>query len=127
MAGWAELFASFYVPQWITCLEPHNAAVLFGIQNAPQTSRTFTDHLGLDLNIYETRLGNEENVYVTRLFPNQSGRPRIHRLSNSEAATPKTVRHPFSTTIKAVVNVQTVRITALTGRVDLQTLFREGA
>jgi len=133
--GWmgvSSLFASFYVPRWITCLEPHDAVVLFGIQNTPQTSRTFTVHFGLELNIYETHLGNKENVYVTRHSPNQSGRPRIHHLSTSEVAIPKTVRNLFSTTITAVLDIQTVRITALKGRVDLksqdaQTLLRDGA
>ncbi len=120
------------VPTWITCLEPETATVSFGIQSTPQSSRTFTKHLGLELNIYETYFGCKENIYITRYAPNQSGQPRVCHLPKFNTRTPRSVNDLFETVIIAVVDIGTVQITALTGRINLkskhaQDTFCEGA
>ncbi len=109
--GWTGeslLLVSFCVPTWITCLEPETATVSFGIQSTPQSSRTFTKHFGLELNIYETYLGCKENIYITKYAPNQSGQPRVCHLPKFNTRTPRSVNDLFETVIIAVVDIGTV-------------------
>ena len=133
--GWmgkSPLLVSFYVPSWITHLEPQTATVALGIQSTPQSTRTFIKHFGLELKIYETHLGNEENVYLTRYAPNQSGRTCVCQPVELEKTSPQPADDPFDTVITPVVDIKMARITALTGRINLkskraQDIFREGA
>lgn len=121
--GWlgkSPLVASFYVPSWITRLEPQTANVAFGIQSTPQSSRTFVRHFGVELNIYETHLGNEKNAYVTRHAPNQSGRPCLCRPLQLNVAVLQPADDLFDTMITPAVNIETAQIMALTGRVELK-------
>ncbi|MCJ1276023.1 hypothetical protein MMC21_003828 [Puttea exsequens] len=130
--GESPLFVSFYVPSWITHLEPQTATVSFGIQSTPQSSRTFAKHFGFNLTIYETHLGNKDNVHIRTYAPNQPGRPRVGHLSKLEIATPQPADDLFDSVITPVVDAKMAKITAFTGRIDLkskyaQDIFRGGA
>ena len=134
-SGWmgeSPLLMSFCVPRWVTCIEPKTATVAFGIQSTPQSTQTFVKHFGLGLIVYETQLGNEENVYLTRYAPNQPGQDHFNHLSKLGTVSPQIDNDRFETAITAVVDNERSRITALTGRINLkykhaQDTFREGA
>ncbi|KAK3171305.1 hypothetical protein OEA41_003389 [Lepraria neglecta] len=133
--GWmgsSPLFVSFCAPSWVVLLEPRNASIAFGVQSTPQSTQTFKEPLGLEMNVYETTLGNENAVYITKNRPNQSGDMYLHhsRSANVESHEPSidTVR----ISITANVDVQNARIATFTGRVELiservRSILSEGA
>lgn len=61
-SGRADLVASFMVPTWVMLLEPDTVTVAFRLQSTPYSSRVFSRPLGVEMNIYETALGNKDNV-----------------------------------------------------------------
>lgn len=133
--GWtgsAPLLVSFYVPSCTLGIEPLTAIVAFGILSTPLSVFTFLKILGPEMNIYETNLGNNSNVYITKYAPNQSGYPWHRASSQLKANCAQASDHFFGATISPVVNRETRRMEAFTCRVNLNSdkvkkVFQEGA
>ena len=119
--GWrgsSPLLISFYAPSWVVLLEPQKASLAFGLQSTPDTTRAFFKVLGVDMNVYKTNLGNEDNVYITKYLPNQSGYTSVCNFADANLGTRETSEAAIRTTIRANVDLKTSRIVALTGRLD---------
>ena len=116
--GNSPLIVSFYAPTWLVLLEPRNANIAFGIQSTPYSTRTFVQSLGLELNVYSTTLGNEDNVFITRHLPNQSTYATVCDVANTKLQTKDPINNAIGTTFTAKVDRKKARIVELTGRVD---------
>lgn len=116
--GDSSLVVSFLAPSWVVLLEPHTATVAFGIQSTPYSTRAFVDSLGLEMNIYQTTLGDEESVYLTKYRPNHSAHASVCNFKGFSTVAKQPADKVVTTTIKANVDVQTGQITTFTGRFD---------
>jgi hypothetical protein len=117
--GTSPLVVSFNAPSWFLLLEPRTAIVAFGLQSTPYSSSKFAQSLGLEMKVFETTLGNEENVYVTKYLPSLTGTVAIHGFSTSECKPHELPKNDFKTTITANIIQTDRRIVSLTGRIDL--------
>ncbi len=117
--GHSSLIVSFVAPSWVVLLEPHAATVAFGVQSTPQSSHTLMNSLGFDMNIYKTTLANEDNVYMTKYRPNQSGHASVCNFEESSAMANKHTNEEVATTVKASVDLKKGQITVLIGRLDI--------
>ena len=117
--GRSSLIVSFVAPSWVVLLEEHAATVALGVQSTPQSSRTFVNSLGLDMNIYKTTLRNEDNVYMTRFRPNLPGHASVCNFEDSSRVGKKHTNEDVATTVRANVDIKTGQITTLIGRLDI--------
>lgn len=130
-SGDSSLILSFLAPSWMVLQEPHTATVAFSFQATPQSSRIF-GHLGPELIIYKTKLGNEDNVYMTKYRPNHSGHALVCNFEDSNKVVNENTNKKVVITIKAGVDIKTGQITTLTGRLDIllesiKSSLRDGA
>ncbi|KAF2092448.1 hypothetical protein NA57DRAFT_62455 [Rhizodiscina lignyota] len=70
---WQNLFA----------VEPLTAIVALGVVSSPSSVFKLREDLGLNMNIFETTLGDEKNVYITACRSNLQGPARIHGLEEN--------------------------------------------
>ncbi|KIW74850.1 hypothetical protein Z517_11620 [Fonsecaea pedrosoi CBS 271.37] len=119
--GSSALFVSFRAPTWTLLIEPRTASIAFGIQSTPQSSRTFAKRLGIEMNIYETNLGDEENVFMTKDPPNQPESASLCTLPNDDSEDSPPQGQVARTVISANVDSNAPRIAGLTGRLELLT------
>jgi hypothetical protein len=82
--GSSPLIISFYTPIWLVLLEPQNAIIAFGIQSTPQSTMTFVKTFGLDMNVCDTTLGDEDNVYSTKHLPHQSAYAAVYGIADAD-------------------------------------------
>lgn len=76
--GWAgdsPLLVSFWAPGRFVLLEQQPVGIVFRIQSTPQTALTLLATLGMDMNIYETHLGDRDSVFLSDCAPLQSRYP----------------------------------------------------
>ena len=121
--GWSgdsALIVSFHVPTWILFQEPLAARVGFGVMSTPQSTRTFTKHLGMEMKFYETRLDNEDSVFVSKFRPHQRGLPRVCSNSRFSEVPSNELSAPFKVTVSSIVNIEGGSIKAFCGRLDLK-------
>lgn len=117
-SGKSALFASFWAPTWMLLLEPEIATIAFGIQSTPLSSRLM-ESIGVEMNIYETTLGNEGKVFVTKDQPDQS---HCDSSATAQACKPESSAFPYEVSravITATVDHGTARIVCLTARLDI--------
>ena len=110
-SGWmgtSSLVVSFCAPRWTVLLEPQDAFVAFGIQNRGAYVHKFLPILGIELDVFKTRLGNSNEIFVTKTFPNKSGYPFAWRFAGFE--TPLLSKIHFQTSIKANISTSQERI-----------------
>jgi hypothetical protein len=120
--GWngkSPLLASFYCPTWILLQEPRTATVAFGVQSTPHSAGLFMNTLGTSLNVFETCLGDEKQVYVTKTLPNLLGTISVCGFPDGDVAGHEVPNPGARTTISADVNSSTGRIVSLTGRLEI--------
>jgi hypothetical protein len=121
-SGWkgrSPLFASFYAPTWVTMLQPETTTIAFGVQSTPQSVMAFTGSLGIQMNVYETTLVDEDNVYITKYRPNQSRYPSLSTFRDADMKTDYSSKGDVRMAITANVDQKTAKIMTLTGRVDV--------
>ncbi|KAF2176239.1 hypothetical protein K469DRAFT_607801 [Zopfia rhizophila CBS 207.26] len=117
--GNSPLVVSFNAPSWFLLLEPRTAIVAFGLQSTPYSSTKFMSSLGVEMNVYETTLGNEEDVYVTRYSPNLTGITSVHGFSGGERKPRELSNEEIKIAMTANVMRSNGQITSFTGRIDL--------
>ena len=133
--GWrgsSPLFVSFCVPSWVVLLQPQDATVALGVQSTPQSIITFSKALGVEMMVYETTLGNEENVYISKHRPNQSGHASVCAFEDGDVSAHAPSDEAVLTKITADIDRGTARISTMTGRVtavsdDVKFNLRNGA
>ncbi|KAL9108238.1 MAG: hypothetical protein Q9227_006976 [Pyrenula ochraceoflavens] len=119
-AGSSPLIASFSAPRWTVLMEPQNATVALGIQNRAVYTYKFFKSLGPALNVFETRLGNTQNVFVTKNFPNQTAHPFSWKFQGfEESATHNDI--PVRTSMKPSLEAETGLMRTFIGRGDFVT------
>jgi hypothetical protein len=117
--GSSSIFASFLVPTWMLLLEPETAMIAFGVQSTPQSSRTFMNILGPEMNIYETSLGNKKDVFITKTLPNQSQAVSLCQLPNGNSVDELSSDRTARTVLTGVVNDTSGKIVSLIGRLEI--------
>jgi hypothetical protein len=115
--GNSPLVVSFLVPSWFLLLEPQTARIAFGLQSTPHTAKKLTRFLGIEMNIFETVLGDNKHVYISRFPPNITGLEWAHRGVQEPAQLPG---HEYSTTTTASVTKSDSSISSLCVRMDLR-------
>ncbi|OCK77244.1 hypothetical protein K432DRAFT_461196 [Lepidopterella palustris CBS 459.81] len=118
-SGSSSLFVSFRAPTWMLLLEPQTATVAFGIQSTPDSIRAFMKPLGFQMNIYETTLGHEENVFITKDQPNQPESASLCAFSDGKPGNSASPNQIARTIITGNVDHSTARIVSLTGRLEI--------
>jgi hypothetical protein len=122
--GWegaSDLIASCYVPTAALLVEPLDCVVRLNVQTSLQNVKLFGKLLGEALTVYQTRLGDEAHVFVTRFQPGSQGFPcvggkvRSHRkpdmIESSEVVD--------ETAITVNVDESTGSIVSMVGRVGI--------
>ena len=120
--GWkgdSSLCVSFLAPSWTVLLEPDSATIAFGVQSTPHATQTFLKTLGMEMNIYATRLGDKENVYITKDRPNQSGHILLGNFISNHQTTQGLSNGSANATLTANVDPKTAHVTGFVGRVDI--------
>lgn len=77
-AGWegnSPLIASFYVPTSTLQNEPRSALVGLCVPPTGQNSVIFESILGMTMTVFETRIDDSSNVFVTKHLPRQNDYP----------------------------------------------------
>lgn len=116
--GTSPLIVSFYAPTWMVLREPQQATISFGIQATPQAGRTFVKTLGFDMSVHTTTLGDEENVYISKYRPHQSGHPSMCDPPGTEIKAQGSLTEHTRTDITANLDPKTTNIVGFTGRLS---------
>ncbi|KAI9052180.1 hypothetical protein LZ554_003540 [Drepanopeziza brunnea f. sp. 'monogermtubi'] len=132
--GWngeSPLLVSFTVPSWIVLAEPSNTVVKFGIMSTVQSAMTFSKHLGMEMNIFVSRLLDENNVKITRFPPHLDGYPSVGRLEQVFTKE-EPDDGPLKLTLRASVEQSEARISGFAARLEFRasetkTLLADGA
>lgn len=78
--GWegkSPVVASFYAPAAALLVEPKTAFIALHLQQTMQNVALYSKVVGSSLSIYETTLGNEQQVFITKHLPGQAYYPVI--------------------------------------------------
>lgn len=78
---------------------------------------TFVKTLGLDMNVYDTTLRDEDNFYITKHLPHQSAYAAVCGIADADVKINDPLNKAIRTTIKAKVNRKTARIVELSVQV----------
>ncbi|KAI9765704.1 MAG: hypothetical protein M1839_005399 [Geoglossum umbratile] len=120
-SGRSPLVVSFLAPTWVVLQEPHSACVAFGIQATPMSTMAFAKTLNTEMKVYETILGDENNVHITKHRPNLSGHVSVCGSSDfpkgADSGSTGDIAH---TTLSASVAPGASQITSFTNRVNLR-------
>ncbi|KAF4334724.1 hypothetical protein FBEOM_11435 [Fusarium beomiforme] len=79
-AGWAgdsPLIASFYVPTSTLQNEPNSALIGLCVPPTGQNSLIYGPILGMTMTVFETRIDDKANVFVTKHLPGHDGYPAV--------------------------------------------------
>lgn len=99
--GTSPLIVSFLIPTWIVLQEPRTALVACGIQSTPHAAVSLARKLGPELRIFETTLGDDRMIHITKFMPNMSAHPIFVGNSNSPTRSSPSAATQFSNTISA--------------------------
>ena len=122
MYGWkghSPLLVSFLAPSLVLMEEPHTATVALGIQSTPQSVLTFRNSIGIEMNVYETTLGDLDHVYLTKFRPNLSGHASVCNFEAANKVSGQASNNEVASTVKANVDLKTGQIKSLTGRLNM--------
>lgn len=125
------MLVSFCVSSWTILQEKQATVVSFGLQVTSHIAAKFAKTLGLELNVYTTTLGDEDNVFITRNRFNQKGYFSVctfskHRKDNKEPS-----GDVDRSSMTANCDKITGQITTITGRInmisdDIKSALRQG-
>ena len=119
--GWhgsSSLVVSFRAPTWML-MDLDDAQVAFGLSSTTFTDLRFMERLGLMMTIFEANLSDKDHVFFSKDLPKQTGVTCVPGLANTDLACPEDVNPGATTTLKAEVDVQEARISALTTRLEM--------
>jgi MYND finger len=117
-AGNSPLVVSFFIPTWIVLLEPRTALVACGLQSTPQAAASFFKTLGPELRIFETNLGDERKVHITKFMPHMSASPIFAASSNNLKPSSSSSQALFRNTISANIATDGSQIAGMTCKID---------
>ncbi len=120
--GWkgnSSMIVSFYAPSWVILLEAQATIIAFGVQCTPQSMLTFSKVLGPEMNVYETTLGDQDHVFITRNRPNLKGYASMGSSPDIGKKFSDSSNQLVRSTVTAKFNRETGQISTLTGRLDI--------
>ncbi|CAJ2510471.1 Uu.00g132800.m01.CDS01 [Anthostomella pinea] len=117
--GLSDLIVSYYVPTEFLLMEPRLADVGFGIHSTPASTGVFMPKLGPTLSIYQTNIGNTNDVYITRYAPNQTGVLSVPGFAADDMASPAAVGPGGGSSLCATADHGSGRITSFTVRLNI--------
>lgn len=91
----------------------------FGIQSTPYSARVFAEKLGIELNIYETTLGNAQDIYITSFPPHLTSMISLQEARPTRYPSSDMPEKASSVSLTAHVSQTEGRITSITNRADL--------
>ncbi|KAF2467482.1 uncharacterized protein BDR25DRAFT_358593 [Lindgomyces ingoldianus] len=118
-SGSSSLIVSFLVPTWTLLLKPQAARIAFGIQSTPATAQTFLRTLGVEMNIFETNLGDESSVFFSRFPPNHKDSSSLLLLPSPGQSPSSTETSVASSKISANIDSTGLKMTTLTCRLQI--------
>jgi hypothetical protein len=74
--------------------------------------------LGLEMNVYNTTLGDEDNVYITKHLLHQPAYAAVCDIAGADVKINNPLNQVIRSTITAKVDRKTAQIVELTGRID---------
>ncbi|KAJ5046777.1 uncharacterized protein L3040_004004 [Drepanopeziza brunnea f. sp. 'multigermtubi'] len=120
--GWngeSPLLVSFTVPSWNVLVEPSNTLVKFGIMSTVRSTMTFSKHLGMEMDIFVSRLLDEKNVKITKFPPHLDSYPSVGPLEQVFAKE-EPDDSPLKLTLRANVEQSEARISGFTARLEFR-------
>jgi hypothetical protein len=116
-AGTSPLVVSFLIPTWLVLQEPQTARVACRIQSTPHAAASLAEKLGLGLEIFETTLGDDGRVHITKFMPHMSAYPIFVANSNSLKRSSSSTAPQFCNTISAAAR-DGRQVVGLTCKID---------
>ncbi|PHH85901.1 hypothetical protein CDD83_11023 [Cordyceps sp. RAO-2017] len=120
--GWegsSPLVASFVVPTASLQVEPTSALIGLSVPPSEYSTMLYGPILGMSMSLFETTLGDDKRVFVSRLMPGQDG----HRIACGGVApfedTVGEARRDLKVKIAAEVPASESSVSTLTGRVEI--------
>ena len=120
--GTSPMVVSFFIPTWILLQEPHKALVACRLQSTPHAAVAFSKTLGLELGLFETNLGDDRRIHVTKFMPHMSGHPMIVASSNNMNRSSSSSDSAFHNTMSANLAADGNQIVGLTCKIEFTSL-----
>jgi hypothetical protein len=123
-SGWggkSDLFVSFRVPMWMLLQEPTTGSAGLCLQPSVRDA-DYSPLLGFELEVYKAEITNNDEVFITKGFPNDAGACPILCGGILDAATPANDTNSeakYGIRMTADVNLETGRIQGFTAQIDL--------
>jgi MYND finger len=117
-AGKSPLVVSFFIPTWILLQEPRKAIVACGLQITAHATVSFAKALGPELRIFETNLGDDDKVHITKYMPNLSAYPKFMACSSKPNIARPTTEDTFKNTTLVNLGADGSQIVGLTCKID---------
>ncbi|KAK2059172.1 MYND finger [Colletotrichum caudatum] len=123
-AGWlgnSPLIASFYVPAATLQMERKTAYVRLEVTGSAQNAAVFGNTLGQELKIFQAKLGDEDNVFITKHMPGQTMYPAASDAAATVAESDTEPNNETASTFTADVSKDGDRVETITGHIDFLT------
>ena len=121
-AGKSPLIASFLIPAWILLQEPQKALFACGLQSTPHAIYAFVKVLGPELRIFETNLGDDHRLHVTKFMPHMSGHPVFVAGSNNSKSSSPSTEAAFLNTLSANIAAGGSQIVEMTCKIKFNSV-----
>ncbi len=119
--GWggsSDLIACFYAPTSALQVEPRTARISLVVQTTAQSTGVYLPLLGLSMAVYETSLGDESHVFVSKF---QAGYDNYPVVCPPVAHLAPKAERPETAVLSANVDKSSSKICSITGHIDIQT------
>ncbi|KAK6206786.1 MYND finger [Colletotrichum tabaci] len=120
-AGWlgdSPLIASFYVPAAALQMERKTAYVRLEVLSSAQSIAVFSKTLGSELQIFQTTLDDEDNVFITKYMPGQSKYPAASDAAAVVAESAVATNSETASVFTADASSDQSRVETITGHLD---------
>ncbi|KAF6822380.1 mynd finger family protein [Colletotrichum plurivorum] len=120
-AGWAgnsPCIASFYVPAAALQVERKTSYVRLAVQESAQNVATFSKAIGQEMVIFQAKLGDESNVFITRYLPGQARYASTCAAAGTVAESPTQAKGETEAIFTADISEQQDKIATITGHLD---------
>ncbi|KZF19547.1 hypothetical protein L228DRAFT_224753 [Xylona heveae TC161] len=115
ISGNSDMFVSFYIATSQILHGPETKTVALRVMNTMIYAFKYAQFFGPDLKVFETDLESQDNIYISKFLPNQSGYPSVSASADS-------LTQSFSANydrMSLTADLQRGHIKTLTGRVTI--------
>ncbi|OLN96131.1 hypothetical protein CCHL11_03298 [Colletotrichum chlorophyti] len=117
--GESPLIASFYVPAAALQVERKTSFVRLEVQSSAQSIAVFSKVLGDELKIFEAKLGDEDNVYITKYLPGQTRYPATCDAAGNVAESAAETNKETNAVFTADISTESGGVETITGHLDI--------